>query len=222
MKTPEYYKRFLPHIQPIGDSFFITTRLSGSLPISSFKSLQEWKNQAITNIRKERGSDADYCKEEITKVQKRYFQRFDEQMDKAAFGPTFLAESTIAKLVASKFHEYDGHFYNLIAYTIMPNHIHFLIDRSNIIEKSEYLQLDEIMKRIKGGSAFAANQLLGRHGRFWQRESYDHRVRNEREFYNIIRYIANNPVKAGLVRHWKDWEFTYIAENYLDTFIDES
>lgn len=222
MKTPVYYKRFLPHVQPIGDTFFITTRLAGSMPISSFKTLQEWKNESITKIRKERGADATFCKEEITKIQKRYFQRFDEQMDKAAFGPTFLSNAAVAKLVADKFHEYDRNFYDLIAYTIMPNHLHFLINRYEASLKSEYVQLDIIMKHIKGGSAYTANKLLGRSGRFWQRESYDHVVRNEKEFYNIIRYIANNPVKAGLVRHWKDWEFTYIAEIYLDAFIGES
>jgi len=43
-----------------------------------------------------------------------------------------------------------------------------------------------------------ANLLLGRTGAFWQHESYDHWVRNEREFNRIVAYIEENPVSAGL------------------------
>jgi hypothetical protein len=34
---------------------------------------------------------------------------------------------------------------------------------------------------------------------FWQRESYDHRVRDAQEFLRIKAYIERNPVKAGIV-----------------------
>ena len=48
-------------------------------------------------------------------------------------------------------------------------------------------------------------------GAFWQHESYDHVVRNEKEFERILAYIVNNPVKAGLVADWQDWPYTYMA-----------
>ena len=70
------------------------------------------------------------------------------------------------------------------------------------------------MQLIKGGSAYQANKVLGRLGRFWQVESYDRYVRNIRELQNIIMYIANNPKKASLVNHWRDFHFTYIREDY--------
>ncbi len=57
------------------------------------------------------------------------------------------------------------------------------------------------LKSLKGATARGANRLLGRTGQpFWQKESYDHWVRNEAEFLRIRAYIENNPVKAGLVR----------------------
>ena len=56
------------------------------------------------------------------------------------------------------------------------------------------------MKSLKGFTAHEANRVLGRTGEpFWQRESYDHWVRNEEEWRRIAGYIENNPVKAGLV-----------------------
>ncbi len=41
--------------------------------------------------------------------------------------------------------------------------------------------------------------MLGRSGRFWQDESYDHWVRDDEELERIVDYIAANPVKADLV-----------------------
>jgi len=57
-----------------------------------------------------------------------------------------------------------------------------------------------LLKSLKGYTAREANRLLGRTGEpFWQRESYDHWVRDEAEWRRIAEYIETNPVKAGLV-----------------------
>ncbi len=49
--------------------------------------------------------------------------------------------------------------------------------------------------------SYTAHKAVERHGQappFWQRESYDHIVRDEFEFERIIRYVLDNPRKAGL------------------------
>jgi hypothetical protein len=51
----------------------------------------------------------------------------------------------------------------------------------------------------KGFTAHQANRILGRHGPFWQEESYDHLIRDDREFHRVQRYIEHNLVRAGLV-----------------------
>ncbi len=71
------------------------------------------------------------------------------------------------------------------------------------------------MRLLKGRTGYACAKLLGRKGAFWQHESYDHVVRNENEFMRILEYIANNPVKAGLVKNWQDWAYTYINPDLL-------
>ncbi|MGH9765501.1 MAG: hypothetical protein ACREDR_27685, partial [Blastocatellia bacterium] len=53
------------------------------------------------------------------------------------------------------------------------------------------------------------NVALGRTGAFWQHESFDRVIRDEDEFDRTIRYVLNNPVKAGLVGYWKDWKWNY-------------
>ncbi len=108
--------------------------------------------------------------------------------------------------------------YHLISYCIMPNHVHLLIDLFNIPQPiplkdgQHYSALSHAMKLLKGRTGHACRKLIGGSGAFWQHESYDHVVRNQREFENIISYILNNPVKAGLVKDWKEWPYSFLRE----------
>ena len=80
----------------------------------------------------------------------------------------------------------------------MPNHIHVLL--------SPHIDVAKITKGMKGSTSRRANQLLGRTSEhFWQRKSFDHWVRNNDSFVRILRYIEDNPVKAGLVAQPQHW-----------------
>lgn len=139
-----------------------------------------------------------------------------------------LKKPAVAKIVSDKLHELDGNKYELIAYSIMPNHVHLLIDTTiQIIDDEgfyinevpeDYYQLHQIMKLIKGSTAHAANKHLGRKGKFWQKDSYDRYVRNGKELWNIIQYILHNPVKAGLVAKPDDYPYNYFASHL---FVEE-
>ncbi|MEK6302578.1 MAG: hypothetical protein AABO41_17845 [Acidobacteriota bacterium] len=75
------------------------------------------------------------------------------------------------------------------------------------------MPLKDITKRLKGYTALEANRALGRTGQtFWHQESFDHWARDEGEFYRIIAYIENNPVKAGLVLKPGDWRWSSAHE----------
>jgi putative transposase len=74
----------------------------------------------------------------------------------------------------------------------MANHVHILVHP--LVDPSR------LLKSLKGATAREANKLLRRTGEpFWQKESYDHWVRDQAEFERIRIYIENNPVNAGLV-----------------------
>jgi putative DNA methylase len=64
------------------------------------------------------------------------------------------------------------------------------------------------MHSLKSYTANRANAILGRSGPFWQRESYDHWIRDVHEFERIVQYVAANPVKAGLCACARDWRFS--------------
>ena len=62
---------------------------------------------------------------------------------------------------------------------------------------------------MKGYTAREANKILGRTGQpFWQKESYDHWVRDSAELQRIRRYIERNPVKGGLVSRVEDYPWS--------------
>ena len=92
------------------------------------------------------------------------------------------------------------------AWTIMSNHVHLLMALKPVQE------LEELLRLVKGSTAYGCNGILGLRGKtFWQRESYDRVVRwNEHRV--TFNYIVNNPVKAGIVSHWRQHPWTYVNE----------
>jgi REP element-mobilizing transposase RayT len=96
-----------------------------------------------------------------------------------------------------------GH-YDLGAHVVMSNHVHVLL--------FPHVPPPRLLRALKGATAREANLVLGRTGEpFWQGESYDHWVRNERELGRIAAYIENNPVKAGLVARAEDHPWSSAA-----------
>jgi len=137
----------------------------------------------------------------LTATPGRIFVAEDRALARAA-GPSWLAQPRVAEVVKSTLTsgEHLGQ-YVLHAWVVMPNHVHLLIDPN--------ATLAAITQWIKGRTSNQVNRLLGRAGQpFWQHESYDHYVRNEREFLKIAAYIEHNPVAAGLVSAPENWSWS--------------
>jgi REP element-mobilizing transposase RayT len=199
------YRRNLPHIQPPGATLFVTTRLYGSLPIEM---LQYWQKEAKARERLLASLPPDEQAERRYLEERRFFGRYDAELDRAATGPTWLRDPAVASAVMQELRNRDGVLYDLEACTIMSNHIHAVFAPLLNGEEGHYA-LPWIMHGLKRGSAWAANAILKRKGPFWQHESYDHYVRDTRELERIVYYVLNNPVKAGLVESWEEWPWTY-------------
>ena len=172
-------------------------------------------------------SQTDSLRHRQYELHRRWFARFESLLDKADTGPTWLKDGRIAEMVADSLHYRDGKVYRLDAFSIMPNHVHVVfaplpVQRSvaqtvslhdgrqtNSLSHDEYYSLPKIMQSLKGFTSREANRLLGRSGTFWEHESYDHFVRDADEWKRIIAYVLNNPVKAGFVKDWKEWKWSY-------------
>jgi putative transposase len=174
-----FYRRRLPHWQPVGVPIFLTWRLYGSLPC--------WIRQPASDS--------------VSEGQR--FAELDQQLDSATSGPMFLKNPQVAAAVADTLFiaEKKWVLYDLLAWVIMSNHVHVLLQ--------PHKPLREVTRAVKNTSARQANLILGRTGfPFWQDESYDHWVRDGKELQRIVRYIEWNPVRAGLVDQPELWRWS--------------
>lgn len=200
------YRRHLPHIQPPGAILFVTFRLAGSIPAAVQQELiREARelDQRLAQIKNPAQRAAMAYRE-----QKRLFGLWDAALDNATSGPYWLGDPQIAQLVYDSLLHRDGEVYDLDCFSILSNHGHVVF--KPLLETEEtYYALAAIMQSLKGYTARKANDILKRRGQFWQHESYDHVVRDEAELLRIRRYVLENPVKAGLVKHWDEWPWSY-------------
>jgi REP element-mobilizing transposase RayT len=219
METREFYRRHLPHYHPEYGKFHIVFRLEGSLPhevVQRLKQEREKRERYLsgeTNLQKRHELLLDYRKE--------YFQKFDLLLDGAQTGPTWLAQDAIAQIVVDAMLKRDRNDYDLVAFTVMPNHVHLIISteglgrgssRQRIVDETSVAR---VCRLLKGATAYACNRALNRSGQFWQHESYDHLIRSDEELERTIWYVLSNPVKAGLVETWQQWRWNYVKSEFL-------
>jgi REP element-mobilizing transposase RayT len=201
-----FYRRNLPHVQPEGATLFITFRLANSLPQEVIERLRTEKGQVGEKINQI--DDERECGKQLFLENWRSFGKWDDSLDSFASGDKHLANQQVAEMVAESLYYRDGIAYDLEAFCIMLNHVH-LVCKPLEDANGNHIPLSKIMHSLKRHTARKANQILGRTGAFWQHESYDHVVRNDAELDRIIKYVLNNPVKAGLVDDWTKWKWSY-------------
>ena len=202
----EFYRRNLPHIQPRRATFLGNLGLVGSLPIEVAERLSaeaehlEKKLLTITD-RKEKQLLRD-------RDQRKLFRKWEDELHKIQTGPFWLKDERIAEIVADSILYHDGDWFDVLAYCILPNHVHLVLIPYESSDIADY-SLTKIMHNIKRNSANHANKVLGRTGAFWQHENYDHFARDEKELERIIKYVLHNPVEAGLTNDWSKWKWSY-------------
>lgn len=219
---PHSYRRFLPHIQPVNAYYNITSRLNNSLPKSVIVQLKKEKEEFTRSL--ERTHDPVERTQLIYSFERTYYKKYDDTLDKIRKGPMWLKDSRIAQIVSDALHFRDGKEYELIAYTIMSNHIHiiFWLGEGNLstltkrkLESDDgYYIVTHIMESLKKFTARESNKILSRRGRFWARESFDRVLRNDVEVKRAVRYVLNNPVKSGLVEYPAAWKWSYCREDF--------
>jgi len=208
----------LPHIHPINTALFMTFRLYDSIPDMVYWKWEEELKEKIEYI-KDMPVSLFHKQEMIYREQKLHFKKMDNYLHVDSKSEKYLIIPEIGQLVHDKIVGFHEKRYNLICSSVMPNHVHLLFEdyqlktpETNILGKDKDYPVAQTMRYIKGGTAREANSILGKTGNFWQKESYDHYIRNDNEMDNVINYILQNPVKAGLVDDWTLWPWTYLVD----------
>jgi REP element-mobilizing transposase RayT len=194
-----YSRGYIPHRDEAALTQSITFRLADSFPIEKLEQWRDW-------IDPETG--------EILSSDARIRARIEAWLD-AGHGKCRLRDPRIAELVENALLHFDGDRYRLLAWCVMPNHVHV------VAHFDQDHSLAEVVHSWKSFTASEANRILRRSGAFWFREYWDRFIRDERHLQNTLEYVEANPVKANLARSPEEWAWSS-ARKRLEEMNDES
>jgi len=184
-------KRKLPHWQQLGCLYFVTFRLKDSIPKAKLVDWNERRERWLRSrgIHPEISSSA--ISEKLSDQEKvEYYQTFTSHYHNLldnGMGECLLRDPQNAQIIADALLFFDKDRYHMWDFVIMPNHVHLLV------ELFENWKLPQLLQTWKRFAAREINKRIGRTGSLWQREYYDHIVRNEPQMQRIQKYIKNNP-----------------------------
>ena len=295
--TERVTRGYLPHWYKPGYAHFVTYRLADSIPQNL---LINWKHERQRRMTPP-FPDGVTPAEQRERAHKLFFKQYDQFLDRDS-QTRWLENEDVAQVVRDNLYHHDDKLFALLAWCVMPNHVHLLIqpfesaltgpgsafaDAGSVSHESigsafggdarhqtdandlrdterpikvvadaasigniptstptsaptstpTYLPvfynndvtslplesdeaadrtsfLSRIMHSLKSYTANRANELLRRSGGFWQRESYDHWVRDLDELHSVIEYIRWNPVTAGLCTRPQDWRFSSAFDRF--------
>jgi putative transposase len=184
-----YSRGYLPHRDEVGLLQSITFRLADSLPQGKLKELE---------------AELEHLSEGVRGAERR--KRIEDWLD-AGMGCCALRHPMVARMVQDSLLHFDGDRYRMLAWCVMPNHVHVLIEPQA-----------ELAGIVQGWKSFTARWALTRNDdlelgipdrqHFWMREYWDRFIRNESHLAVVVEYIRQNPVRAGLCERPEQWRWS--------------
>ena len=107
--------------------------------------------------------------------------------------------------VISQCRELGG--FRLFAYCLMGNHAHMLL-------QAEREPIDLVMKRIGTRYSVWFNSKYGRAGHLFQDRYKSEAIHDDSYYLTALRYILNNPVKAGICVRAEEYPYSSAREYY--------
>lgn len=183
-----WFTRNLPHFDGGNLTQSFTFRLSDSLPQSYLDTLSE---------------ELKLCKGNIHWERQKQIERY---LDLGA-GSCILQEPACAEIVQNSLLFLDGKKFDLRAWVVMPNHVHFL---------AYFHEGQTISSALHSLKSFTAHKLIALHPELqsiWMHESFDRYIRNEEHYWNEVRYQHENPVKAGLCKVPEEYRWSSASKS---------
>jgi type I restriction enzyme R subunit len=187
-----------PHWSQAGAIVFISIRAGDSLPQEV---LRRWQRERCDWLRRigvlgphdenwqlatGRLSDKDQ------RQFRKHFNRLREMTLDECHGACLLRDQTLSQIVADSLLQFDGDRYKMGDFVVMPNHVHMLV---------AFQTAEAMRQQCTSWMKFTANRInrtIGRKGRYWQRDPFDHLVRTPEQYEYLRKYIQQNPSKSKL------------------------
>lgn len=183
---------YLPHFESPEKIQHVTFHLGDSLPREVVKRLRD-----------------EVCNLPLKKQTVELRKRMEAWVD-AGHGSCLLQQPVIADLVQNTLHFHNNMRYRLFAWVIMPNHVHVLFQTMNgwpmatIVASWKKHTAMKIMAILRPDNAIKG----ALEKPVWHREYWDRFIRDEQHFHQVVEYIHQNPVKAGLVPTPDCWNWS--------------
>ncbi|HEV7301986.1 MAG TPA: helicase C-terminal domain-containing protein [Tepidisphaeraceae bacterium] len=182
----------LPHWTSNGSVYAVTFRLADSLPAGV---IEGWKAEREQIRYRATDEGRPLTGFEAAKLHRLHESKIEALLDDAQ-GGCILSDPETGHVVADALRHFDGERYALLAWCVMPNHVHA------VLQPRDGHELADIMHSWKSYTAHAINKARGEEGAVWQDESYDHLVRDAQELRHCVEYAWGNAEKSGI----KDWQ----------------
>ena len=152
-------------------------------------------------------------------AEKRHVERRKrlETLIDAGHGSCVLRKPNIAKMVQGSLLNFDLQRYRLLAWVVMPNHVHVL-----------FQPIDgwTVAKIVASWKKFTARRISNERRQtseacgdpVWHREYWDRFIRGQTHYEQVIKYTHLNPVKAGLVVTAESWRWSSAYSGYAGLF----
>ncbi len=144
------HSTYLPHWEQEGAFLFVTFRAADSLPQSAIEKLASERRELERRVAR---GDLN-AGEDLARFNKLFSKRLEDLLDKCT-GECLLRDERTAKIVADALLHFDGVRYLLLAWCIMPNHVHV------ILQQRAGWGLAKILQSWKTFTARKINELHG-------------------------------------------------------------
>lgn len=189
------YERHLPHWRVPGACYLTTFRLNDSIPADILKEMRAqmkvWKRRLLEAAAKHGGQLPDEERLAWEEFQRGHLLKLDSLLDEGR-GECLLRKESHRRIVGAAMHHFEGARFEMMAFVIMPNHVHVLC------RPLAGQDLEMLAGSWKRHSSEALNRVTGKRGRVWQQETFDRIIRDADHFRQAVRYIAKNPIQARL------------------------
>ena len=198
-ETLRFYRRHLPHWLVADHTYFVTIRQKGTLPADVVKELQQEREKLLSTP---------HAGDDVLALLRKQFVR----VERILHSPTqvgVLTNPAIATILVENLAwlESDSRGWNVYAAVVMSTHMHIVLRN----EKGRSSELLSDIGLYKSFTAREANKVRGCKGSLWAREEFDHWCSSQESVVKAVRYVKENPVKAGLCRDWQEWPWTRVG-----------
>jgi putative transposase len=190
-------QRYFEHVltkRTVGEHALITVRLLHSIPFSAREKLLEYR------LRRDADCNTNHDAQRMAEL----FAYWDLTLDHSP-GPRWLEHPEVASSARRALHDMDGVLCSVRSWVLLPTHIHVLARRHRDLSSAPGMQ--HVADALKTPVAYRIRRTLRVYSPVWEDDVHIHTLDGGGDIERTLRYLRQEPVRAGLVATPDAWEW---------------